>query len=113
MAAEFKGEALKAPPYLLLVMGRLWWSAPRVRRLSASGCNSTGTKFVRDDFRLPSSTNDVGPSTAILFQGGEMGLCPDALPVAESASFRFLFGGVSMPLSACCRSPVSRAPFCR
>ena len=39
---------------------------------------------------------EVGPSTAILFHGGEMGLGVEDSRVAASASFRLLDGG---PLS--------------
>ena len=54
--------------------------------------------MVLEDFRLPPSTNDVGPSTEIFFHGGETGLDVESREVAESVSFRFLVGGASSSL---------------
>ena len=64
-----------------------------------------GTQLVREDFLRPPSTNDVGPSTAIFLHGGEIGLGPVGVEVrvAESVSFRFLFGCASLPLSSSVR----------
>lgn len=52
--------------------------------------------FVRDDFLLPPSINDVGPSTPAFFHGGEIGRGVERLP---SASFRFFDGGSSLFVS--------------
>ena len=49
--------------------------------------------FVLEDFLLPPSTNDVGPSTAIFFHGGDSSREADRCGVSESASFLFLLGG--------------------
>jgi hypothetical protein len=49
--------------------------------------------FVREDFLLPPSTKEVGPSTAILFHGGDIGRGNVFEVGAESASFRFFAGG--------------------
>lgn len=61
--------------------------------------------MVRDDFRLPPSTKDVGPSTAIFFHGGETGLEVESRGVAEaeSVSFRLLEGGASSSLASLLR----------
>jgi len=69
------------------------WIAARVRRLSDCGCKSKGMGFVLDDFLLPPSTKDVGPSTAILLHGGDSGREVERCGVRDSASFLFLFGG--------------------
>lgn len=50
----------------------------------------TGNRFVRNDFRRPFSTNEVGPSTAAFFQGGETGLSRE-LP-SSGANFLRLAG---------------------
>lgn len=101
------GFEFGAVPSLLLATGACWMVA-RVRRFSACGCNSRGTKFVREDFRRPPSTKDVGPSTAILFHGGETGLEVEGRGVAESVSFRFLVGGASSSLAS-----LLRVRFCK
>ena len=51
--------------------------------------------FVREDFLLPPSRKEVGPSTAILFHGGEMGRGNVFEVGVGSASFRFFAGGPS------------------
>ena len=52
--------------------------------------------LVREDFLLPSSTKDVGPSTVIFFHGGDIGRGKVFEVGVVSASFRFFAGG---PLS--------------
>ena len=52
--------------------------------------------FVLDDFLRPPSTKDVGPSTAILLQGGDTGRGVELCEVAESVNFLFLAGGPSL-----------------
>lgn len=81
--------------------------AALVWRCTVGGCNSSGIKFVREDFLLPPSTNDVGPSTAIFFQGGEILLVAGVSVVGvvpQSVSFRFLIGRASLSLSSHSRS---------
>lgn len=55
--------------------------------------------LVREDFLLPPSTKEVGPSTAILFHGGDIGRGNVFEVAAVSASFRFFAGG---PASCSC-----------
>ena len=70
-------------------------AAARVCRVADCGCSSKGTAFVREDLRLPPSRKDVGPSTAIRFQGGDTGRGKCFEMTADSASFRFFVGGPS------------------
>lgn len=83
-------ERSESPPYKLFATGVCTCELERVCLLSVGGRNSSGMAFVREDFRRPSSTNDVGPSTAILFHGGEMGRD------GEPASFLLFEGGPSL-----------------
>ena len=48
--------------------------------------------FVLDDFLRPPSTNEVGPSTAIFFHGGEAGREIERCGVGASVSFLLLLG---------------------
>lgn len=78
--------------------------AARVCRLSDCGCSSRGSVFVRDDRRLPSSVNVVGPSAPGFFQGGEGclerrdGVVSVGASNGVSVSLRFFDGGSSV----CC-----------
>ena len=57
--------------------------------------------FVREDFLLPPSTKVVGPSTVILFHGGDIGRGNVFEVGTVSASFRFFAGGSpSLPCTA-------------
>jgi hypothetical protein len=65
----------------------------RVCRFSLCGCRIKGTAFVLDDFRLPSSTNEVGPSTTIFLHGGEAGRLEVRCGGPKSVILLFFFGG--------------------
>lgn len=68
-------------------------AAARVCLVADCGCSSKGIAFVREDFLLPSLTNEAGPSTAIFLQGGDMCRGNVFEEGVVSVSFRFFAGG--------------------
>lgn len=68
-------------------------AAARVRLVADCGCSPRGMVFVREDFLLPSSTKEVGPSADTLFHGGDIGRDSVFEVGIVSASFRFFACG--------------------